>query len=87
MYFEKTNMLEVICLKFFCFCLREYIVHYKSSKMWTRSVPEAYSESCRKSKMKRVAEIVNGFYLLTIFVKCSILDVCLTGFWIRLCAQ
>ena len=36
---------------------------------------DAHSESCKMSKMKRFAKRIIGFYLLTIFVKHSILDV------------
>ena len=36
---------------------------------------EAYSEPCQLSKMERFAKIVDGFYLLTISAKRSILDV------------
>ena len=36
---------------------------------------EAYSKSCETSKMEPFLKIVNGFYLLTIFAKPSILGV------------
>ena len=35
----------------------------------------AYSEACHTSKMERFVKIVNNFQLLTVFVKCSTLDV------------
>ena len=35
---------------------------------------EAYSELCQTSKMEYFAKIVSGFYPLTIFVKCSMLN-------------
>ena len=39
------------------------------------SISEAYSEPCAPSKTDRFAKVVNGFQLLTIFAKYSILDV------------
>ena len=36
---------------------------------------EAYSGPCQTSKMEVFAQILNGFYFLTIFLKSSILDV------------
>ena len=37
--------------------------------------PGVYSEHCQASKMARFAQIVNGFYQLSIFTKHPILDV------------
>ena len=37
--------------------------------------PEVYSGSCQASKVERFAKIFNGFQLLTVFAKSSILDV------------
>ena len=39
------------------------------------SITEVYSEPCKTSKMGLFAKTINGFQLLTIFVKNSILDV------------
>ena len=39
------------------------------------NISEEYSESCQTSKMELFAKILNGFQLLTIFAKSSILDV------------
>ena len=36
---------------------------------------EEYSEPCQMWRMVLLAKTVNGFQLLTIFAKCSILDV------------
>ena len=36
---------------------------------------EAYAEAGQTSKMKCFVKIVNGFYLLTVFAKRSILDI------------
>ena len=38
-------------------------------------VADAYSEICQTSKMERFANVINSLNLLTIFAKCSILDV------------
>ena len=45
------------------------------SKIETKPLPEVYSEPSRTSKVVLFAKIVNGFHLLTIFAKGSILDV------------
>ena len=37
--------------------------------------PDVYSGSCQASKVERFAKIFNGFQLLTVFAKSSILDV------------
>ena len=42
-----------------------------------KSKSEAYSEPCQTSKRERFAKIVNGIHSLTVFAKCSILDVSL----------
>ena len=39
------------------------------------SITEAYSEHCQTSRMERFMKIVNGQKPLTIFAKCSILNV------------
>ena len=51
-----------------------------------KNIPKVFSESCWTSKTKRFAKIVNSSWSLTIFGKCSILEVWqgseyLSGFW------
>ena len=48
------------------------------------SSPEAYLEPCQKSKMERFMKIFNVFQPLTIFAKCSILDVSLDPDYVAL---
>ena len=40
-----------------------------------RITVEVYSEPCEISEMKHFEKLINGYFLLTIFVKLSILDV------------
>ena len=58
----------------------QYIRPYILSRPCSGLVPnayysEAYSEQCQTSKMEDFEKIVEGFELLTIFAKCSILNV------------
>ena len=84
----KASLFGVFLVRIFPHSVR---IQSKSEKILTRKTPntdtfyavtntaqtssEAYSEPCQTSKMVNFAKIYKVFQLLTIFAKCSVLDV------------
>ena len=59
----------------FCQINQSYLKRFLDSTFLYQLHPEAYSEPCQISKMECFSKIVKGCLSLTIFAKCSILDV------------
>ena len=69
--FQQMNVSWVLHNKSSYFQLWELL--QKTGKYW-KNIAEVWSEPCYSSKMELLVETENGFKLLTIFGKCSVLD-------------